>query len=95
MAATFAAPPANETTRRAHNDVALQRRYDNKRNPGWPVYQARIQAVQDARQAVDQQLDPAAKYALRQALIDLAACAEQLAAGMRAPTVRLQTDLPR
>jgi hypothetical protein len=96
MAGTLAPPPPNENTVRARSDIQLQRAYDRRHTGNaWGLYQARVAAVNGAREAVELDLDPAARFALRQALVDLAACCERMAATMRAPTARVQRDVPR
>lgn len=66
-------------------DVTIQRRHDVKRPLSWPQYEARHDAVLEARRAV-RKGEPGARYALRQALVDLAACCERIAEPMDAPT---------
>jgi hypothetical protein len=73
--------------RRVKADVAAQRAYDGQRPLGWPCYEARLQAVEDAREAIRRGED-GARLALRQALVDVAAISEELASRMRAPTRR-------
>jgi hypothetical protein len=70
--------------RRVSSDVAVQRRHDTKRPLSWPQYEARYAAVIAARQAV-RQGEPGSRFALRQALVDMAAVCEAIASPMTAP----------
>lgn len=79
--------------RRVKADVAQQRRHDStRRKLGWPQFEARYQAVGQARQAV-RKGEQGARSALRQSLIDLAACCEEIAEPMAAPDVILSSTL--
>lgn len=65
-------------------DVQLQKTYDVRRNVGWPVFEARVQAVREAQDA-ELMGETGAQYALRQALVDLQAVCEHLCLGMARP----------
>jgi hypothetical protein len=67
------------------DDVQLQRTYDDRRTAGWPVFNARHQAVIEALDAVTLNEDPCAKYALRQALVDMSSCCEHIAEKLPRP----------
>jgi hypothetical protein len=73
--------------RRTRRDIDLQRSYDERRPLGWPCLYARLEAIEEARAAI-REGDSWARYALRQALIDLASVSEELASRMNAPTIR-------
>ena len=87
-------PPQITTRRRtrAAGDVHTQRKYDHRRRMGWTQFDARHQAVLEARAAV-RAGEHGARFALRQALIDLAACAEEMCVPMMAPTAQYQSDV--
>lgn len=73
---------------RAQLDVRLQRTYDKRRRMTWHVYNARVEAVGQAKDALRAGV-PGAKFALRQALVDLAACCEEMSVPMLAPDERI------
>lgn len=82
-------PKVRPTSRsRASRDIAVQRKYDHRRRMGWPQFESRLDAVTRARAAV-RAGERGAKFALRQALVDLASCCEELVAPMAAPNERL------
>lgn len=82
-------PKVRPTTRsRAGRDIATQRKYDHRRRMGWPQFEQRSEAVMEARAAV-RRGERGARFALRQALVDLASCCEELVAPMAAPNERL------
>jgi hypothetical protein len=83
---TVVRPRGPGRPRRARKDVELQRQYDVRRDLGWEHCLRRQDAVAEARAAVGAG-EAGAEWALRQALIDAASAAEELAAGMRAPTI--------
>lgn len=72
------------TTAVLRDDVELQLSYDRRRNIGWPVFEARYQAVLEAQDA-ELMGEVGARYALRQALIDLQSCCEHLCLGLARP----------
>lgn len=55
---------------------------------GWPCYEARLEAVTAARLAV-RRGEAGSRFALRQALVDLASACEELASPMVAPNEKL------
>jgi hypothetical protein len=59
----------------------------------WENFSARLEAVDAARQAA-QERQPLSRTRMAQALVDLAACCEQLAAPMDPPNVRLHAREP-
>lgn len=73
---------------RVRRDIEVQRRYDERRTNDWQVYDMRLAAVVGARLAV-RHGEPGAKYALRQALVDLSSVCEELAGLMVAPDAQL------
>lgn len=79
--------PPTEAQVRAREDVDHQKTLDHRRRVDWPCYHQRSLAVLDAQAAVEQE-ETGATYALRQALIDLASCAEEIASTMPAPKRR-------
>lgn len=77
--------------RRPHRgtiDVKVQRLHDAKRKMDYPQLEARFAALMDARKAVRAGSNSAA-FAERQALVDLAACAEEMAARRLPPHITL------
>lgn len=75
---------------RAETDIKAQRVYDARRKMDWPVWEARIEAVRNAKAAV-RAGEAGSRFALRQALVDLAACCEEMCVPMLAPNEKLMT----
>lgn len=67
-------------------DVRRQKRLDSRHGHHQAALDARIAAVAGARQALARR-EPAAEYALRQSLIDLAAAAELVAEDLPRPVI--------
>lgn len=69
-------------------DIRNQRKRDQPHPIDWQQWEARTAAVVAARKALVEG-EYGAPYALRQAMIDLAACAEHMAGKLPVPTVKL------
>ena len=80
---TYTAGPASPEA--AARDVRRQRRHEGERGLDVESLQVRVDGARRALTALEQNEDGAV-WALRQAFIDVAAAAEELAARMRAPT---------
>lgn len=74
---------------KAAPDVELQREYDARRGVSFRLLLCRFAAVIAARKAVVED-EACARFALRQALVDLGACAQELAATLPAPRVPME-----
>jgi len=76
-------------------DIEIQRGYDTRRGVSKRLLAQRFVAAVDAARTLEA-LDeydadrPVAQYALRQALVDLSACAGALASALPAPTVHME-----
>ena len=75
-----------DTLTRAAEDIDLQRTYDRRRSMGYGLLEVRFRACLDASMARARGSEHA-RHAERQALVDLASCAQEMAARMLAPTL--------
>lgn len=78
-----------DTLIRAAEDVDLQRTYDRRRGMGYGLLEVRFNACLEAR-AARLRGDAHSSWAERQALVDLASCAQEMASRMPAPTLALR-----
>jgi hypothetical protein len=74
-------------TTRARDDIEHQKALDAARRAEWPCFHQRHLAVLDALEAVTRH-EEGSRWALRQALVDLAAVSENMAEGMKPPRLR-------
>jgi hypothetical protein len=73
-----------ESPEQARRDVVRQRQHDRKRGVSFRLLEVRYHALLDAAAACERR-ENGAVFAERQALVDLASCAELMAAQRQAP----------
>ena len=79
----------------AQPDVEIQREYDVRRGVSMRLLAARFMACVAARKAVETNEEYGVVFSFRQSLVDLAACASEMAAALPAPTVHMEPQRKR